>query len=74
MEYPSELSGGMQQRFGLSRALAVNPEILLMDEAFSALDPLIRKQMQEEFLKLVAIVKKTMTASSLPTRLADWWE
>lgn len=58
--YPSQLSGGMQQRVGLARGLAVDADIMLMDEAFSALDPLIRRQMQNELLDLQSRLQKTI--------------
>ena len=58
--FPSELSGGMQQRVGLARGLASDPDILLMDEAFSALDPLIRRQMQDEMMEIQADLHKTI--------------
>lgn len=58
--YPGELSGGMQQRVGIARALAVDPEILFFDEPFSALDPLIRREMQDELVNLQKMMRKTI--------------
>jgi len=59
-QYPDQLSGGMQQRVGIARGIANDPDVLLMDEAFSALDPLIRKEMQDELIALQANMKKTI--------------
>jgi glycine betaine/proline transport system ATP-binding protein len=59
-QYPNQLSGGMQQRVGLARALATNTDIMLMDEAFSALDPLIRSDMQRQLIDLQSKLKKTI--------------
>ncbi len=58
--YPRELSGGQQQRVGIARSLAVGPDVWFLDEPFSALDPLIRREMQNEFLRLQNMLKKTI--------------
>ena len=63
--YPRELSGGQQQRVGLARSLAVEPDVWFLDEPFSALDPLIRKEMQNEFLRLQSMLKKTIVFLSI---------
>ena len=69
--YPRELSGGQQQRVGLARSLAVEPDVWFLDEPFSALDPLIRKEMQNEFLRLQSMLKKTIVIAGTGSNSTD---
>jgi glycine betaine/proline transport system ATP-binding protein len=73
-QFPNQLSGGMQQRVGLARALATNSDIMLMDEAFSALDPLIRSDMQKQLIDLQSELKKTIVfiTHDLDESLRTW--